>query len=389
MKNLDKPIYLDSNSTTPVDPRVLEAMIPFYTGKFGNSSSKTHSYGWDADFAVENARKQIAKLIHCDAREITFTSGGTESNNMVLQGIVYHHLKNGREKIHIISSEIEHHAILDVLKRLELFPQVDVTYVKPDKYGRIDPIHISNNLRPETALVSIIFANNEIGTINAIEDIGQLCESHNIPFHTDAVQALGLLPVDVQKLKIDFLSISAHKMYGPKGVGALFIRHNPKRMRIEPILFGSQQEKGLRPGTLNVPGIVGLGKACEITFNERDSYVEKIEALKNNLTVEILKIPYAKLNGHPLQRLPNNINITFEGIPQGELIRALKNLAISTGSACTSGTTEPSHVLRAIGLSETDCYSTIRIGISKYTTDGDIKKAAHDIQSVVHRLKSL
>lgn len=383
-----KPIYLDYNSTTPMDERVFEVMKPYFVEKFGNASSKTHSYGWDADIAVENARKQIATAINCLPKEIFFTSGGTESNNLALRGTVDYIRRNSNEPIHIITTQTEHKAVLSVMENIAISVNgIEISYLKPDQYGRVSLDQIKSELKPNTALVSIIFGNNEIGTLNPISEIGTFLTSQGVLFHTDAVQAFGQVPIDVQKMNIDLVSLSGHKIYGPKGIGALFVRQMPKRARLNPIVFGGGQEKELRPGTLNVPGIVGFGKAAELAHQELKTTTLKIQKLRDDMTIELLKIPFAQLNGHPIQRLPNNISLTLEGVPNAQLMMELKDLAISTGSACTTGSTEPSHVLKALGFSDEKCMSTIRIGVGRLTTEEQAKYAAQRIKDVAFTLK--
>ena len=383
-----KPIYLDYNSTTPMDERVFEAMRPYFIEKFGNASTKTHSYGWDADIGVESARKQIALAINCLPKEIYFTSGATESNNLALKGAISYVLGHSQshEPIHVITTTTEHKAVYDVLKSEES-PQVEVTYLPCDKYGRVTLEQVKKAQRPNTVLVSIIFGNNEIGTVNPIGEIGAYLTSQGILFHTDAAQAIGQIPVDVQKLNVDFLSLSGHKIYGPKGVGALFIREIPKRARLSPILYGGGQEKQRRPGTLNVPGIVGFGKAAEVSVHELQKNNEHIQSLRDEMILELLKIPFIQLNGHPLERLPNNISVTLEGVSNSQLLMELKDLALSTGSACTTGSTEPSHVLKALGHSDELCMSTIRIGIGRTTTREEMLIATQRIKQVALNLK--
>jgi cysteine desulfurase len=382
-----KSIYFDYNSTTPMDERVFEVMKPYFIEKFGNASSKTHSFGWDADIAVENARKQTATAINCLAKEIIFTSGGTESNNLAIAGAIdYIKEQNPNQRVHIITTQTEHKAVLSVVEKLEK-EGAEVSYLKCDLYGRVSLDQIKAEIKPHTVLVSVIFGNNEIGTLNPIGEIGAFLTSQGILFHTDAVQAFGQIPVDVQKLNIDLMSLSGHKIYGPKGVGALFVRQMPKRARISPIIVGGGQEKELRPGTLNVPGIVGFGRAAEIATQEMNINTSRIQKLRDEMLVELLKIPFAILNGHPLLRLPNNISLTFEGIPNAQLLMELKELALSTGSACTTGSTQPSHVLRAIGLSDEKCMCTIRIGVGRSTTDADAQYATQKIREVAFNLK--
>jgi cysteine desulfurase len=382
-----KSIYLDYNSTTPMDERVFEAMKPYFVEKFGNASSKTHSFGWDADIAVENARKQISTSINCLAKEIFFTSGGTEANNLALSGAIDYLKEHGPDQpLHIITTQTEHKAVLSVTEKIER-SGVEVSYLKCDQYGRVSLEQIKSELKPHTVLVSVIFGNNEIGTLNPIGEIGAFLTSQGILFHTDAVQAYGQIPVDVQKLNIDLMSLSAHKIYGPKGVGALFIRQMPKRVRLNPIIVGGGQEKEIRPGTLNVPGIVGFGKAAEMATQEMKIHIPRIQKVRDEMILELLKIPFVTLNGHPIQRLPNNISVTFEGIPNAQLLTELKDLALSTGSACTTGSTQPSHVLRALGLSDEKCMCTIRIGVGRLTTEDEAKYAVKRIKDVSFNLK--
>lgn len=370
-----------------MDERVFETMKPYFMEKFGNPSSKTHNYGWDADIGVETARKQIATAINCLPKEILFTSGGTESNNLAIQGSIdYLKTHNPNQPIHVMTTQTEHKAVITVFEKLEK-EGVDVTYLKTDKYGRVTLEQIQSEIKPSTQLVSVIFGNNEIGTINPIAEIGTYLSSRGILFHTDAVQSFGQMSVDVQKLNVDFMSLSAHKIYGPKGVGALFVRQMPKRARINPLIVGGGQEKELRPGTLNVPGIVGFGMAAEIAIKELKVSAVKIQKLRDIMLIELLKIPFAQLNGHPVQRLGNNINITLEGIPNAQLLMELKDLALSTGSACSTGSSAPSRVLRAIGLSEESCLSTIRIGIGRLTTDAEAEYAAQRIREIAFNLK--
>lgn len=384
-----KPIYLDYNSTTPMDERVFEAMKPYFLEKFGNASSTTHSYGWDADMGVETARKQIATSINCLPKEIYFTSGATESNNLAIRGVLENLIaQNPSESFHVITTSTEHKAVLDVMKSMTAeLKNVEATYIPCDNYGRVSLEQIKSAQRENTVLASIIFGNNEIGTINPISEIGAYLTSQGILFHTDAAQAFGQIPIDVQKLNVDLLSISGHKIYGPKGVGALFVRQMPKRTRISPLLNGGSQEKGLRPGTLNVPGIVGLGKAAEISNQEIKIHSQKISKLRDEMIVELLKIPFAQLNGHPIQRLPNNISLTLDGISNTDLLMELKMLALSTGSACASNSPQPSHVLKALGLSDEKCMSTIRIGIGRNTSDDDVQLAIKKIKDVSFSLK--
>ncbi len=387
-KNVKKPIYLDNNSTTPMDPQVFEKMIPFFTENFGNASSKTHQYGWDSDMAVETARKKIAQTIGCLPKEIFFTSGGTEANNLAIHGLVNYFKKNyPDEPIHIITGKTEHKSVAQIIEELSNNGAIEVTWLECDSYGRVSLEQIQQALKPETKLVSLIFGNNEIGTINPIKEIGTFLTSQGVTFHTDAVQAYGQLPIDVQALNIDLMTLSSHKIYGPKGVGALFVRQAPRRVRLSPILLGGGQEKELRPGTLNVPAIVGFGEAAEISHKELKETSHRVQRYRDQMLLELLKIPFAELNGHPINRLPNNISITFTGISNSQLMMALKDLAISTGSACTTGSTEPSHVLKALGLSDEKCMSTIRIGLGKFTTEEEVLTATQKIRNAAINLK--
>lgn len=370
-------IYLDANSTTPLDPHVFDIMKPYFLEKYGNPSSTTHSFGWDADLGVETARKHIAALISAVPKEIFFTSGATESNNMALRGIADFHKG---EKIHIISTLTEHKSTLETLKHLAQ-AGVEITLLKPDNYGRISTENVESAIKPHTKLVSVIWANNEIGTLNPLAELGRICEASNILFHVDACQGLGYLPLDVQKCKIHLLSMSSHKMYGPKGIGALFIRQIPQRVKLSPIMFGAGHEKGIRPGTLNVPAIVGFGEAAFLAKKEMKNYTPQLQDLRDQMLLEFLKLPFIQLNGHPVQRLPNNLNLTFKEVPNTELLKKLPQLALSTGSACSSGTAEPSHVLSAIGLSEESIGCTLRIGLHKFITEEHVLKIITQIKS--------
>jgi len=385
--HLQKPLYFDYNATTPTDPRVLDAMIPFFTEKFGNASSKAHAYGWDAELAIENARKTIAQIINCQTQEIFFVSGGTEANNLAIQGAYSSLIKNG-QRPHFITSLTEHKAVLEVFHYLEV-QGCEVSYLTPDSYGRVSLEKIKEALRPNTKLVSLIWGNNEIGTLNNIQEIGCFLAAQRILFHTDAVQAFGQIPIDVQKMGISLMTLTAHKIYGPKGIGALFVRRTPQHTSLEPLFYGGKQEEGLRPGTLSTPLIVGLAKASEIAYEELPKNIKHIQSLRDELLLQLLKIPFAQLNGHPLERLPNNINITFKGVPNSHLIKELKDIALSTGSACSTGSTTTSHVLNAIGLSEEDARSTIRLSTGRLTTLEDVEYTASRIKEAVFKIKGV
>jgi len=380
------PIYLDNHATTPVDPRVLEAMLPYFTEKFGNPASRQHQFGWEAESAVELARKQIAELINANPKEIIFTSGATESINLALKGVALAYAEKGK---HIITTQIEHKATLDTCKRLEKIG-FKIDYLPVDKYGVVDPDEIKKRITSETILVSVMFANNEIGTIEPIEEIGKICSEMNVLFHTDAAQALGKVPIDVQKLNIDLMSVSAHKLYGPKGIGALFIKKKTPKIKIVPIIDGGGHENGLRSGTLNVPGIVGFGKACEIAKLEMKNEAERTKYLRDKLQNGIMnKLEDVYLNGHPTQRLPNNLNLSFYGVESEAILMGMKEVALSTGSACSSASVEKSHVLKAIGLNDDLISSAIRFGIGRFNTEEEIDYVINRIVEVVNHLRSI
>ncbi len=367
-------IFLDNNSTTQLDPKVLDSMIPFFLEKFGNSSSRTHYFGWEAEAAVEVARQHISKLINSNEDEIIFTSGATESNNLSLQNIVY------SKKNHIITLSTEHKAILDVCSFLEK-KDVKTSYLAPNKNGIIDLDKLKDNIKPETGLISIMHANNEIGVIQPIEEIGKFCKENNILFHVDAAQSYGKINIDVKKMNIDLLSISGHKIYGPKGIGALYIN---KKIKINPILFGGNQEKSIRPGTLPIPLIVGLGKASEISRKTMLNESEYILELRNLLIDKIKeKIPDIIINGDLERRLSGNLNISFPSLKGQSIVTSLNKIAVSSGSACTSSIPKPSHVLLNIGLNKKNIQSSIRIGIGRFNTKKDILVAADNITEVV------
>jgi cysteine desulfurase len=377
------PIYLDNHATTPVDPRVLEDMLPYFTERFGNASSKQHSYGWAADEAVEKARRQVADLIGATPAEIYFTGSASESDNQALVGIFENYSEGGA---HFISTPIEHKAILETLKYLETRGAA-VTIVPVDKLGRVDPTQIEKSIRSNTRVISVIFASNEIGTINPIADIGAIAKKHGVLFHTDAVQAIGRTPIDVVAMGIDMLSIAGHKIFGPKGIGALYVKKTQPRIKLAPLIRGGGQEKGFRSGTLNVPGIVGLGRACELMGLEFESENKRISRFRNLMIREFQSIPNAHINGDLENRLPHNVSITLKDIRAHQLIAALKELAISTGSACSTQSVEPSYVLKAIGLSEEDSVSTIRFGLGRFTSENDVRYAIEVFKNAVSALR--
>lgn len=385
MNELKFPIYLDHHATTPLDPRVLEEMLPYFTKKFGNASSLDHPYGYDASIAVENSREKIAKIINARQNEIIFTSGATESDNLALIGTMEKYRERGD---HLITCVIEHKAILDTARRLESLGK-NVTYLDVNKYGEIDIELLKKSITAKTVMISIMAANNEIGTIANIERIGKIAHENNVIFHTDAAQAVGHIPIDVEKMNIDLMSMSSHKIYGPKGIGALYIRSMKPRVKPEPIIFGGGQERNIRPGTLNVPGIVGFGKALEIASKQMDSENEMFQEWTTKM-LQVFQEAGGKLNGHPAKRLVHNLNVFFRGIESKAVINSIsKKVAISAGSACTTQTVEPSHVLLALGFDEERAHSSIRIGVGRFNTTEEIDFATSEIISVVENITKI
>lgn len=380
------PIYLDNNSTTPVDPRVFDEMRPFFTDQFGNAASKQHSFGWIAESAVEKARQRVAALLNCDPKEIIFTSGATESNNLAIKGIAEAYLSKGN---HIITSSIEHPSVLESCRYLEK-RGFEVSYIRVDSFGLIDLQELSDTVSKRTILVSIMSSNNEIGTIQPVDEIAKICNEKNVLFHTDAVQSFGKVPFDVQNLGLDLASVSAHKMYGPKGVGALFIKKRKPKIEIIPIINGGGHEQGLRSGTLNVPSVVGFGKACELAQLEMNDETPKTKELRDKLLSDISNVfKDLKVNGHPQDHLPGNLNIRFEDISADLLLVEIKDIAFSSGSACSTSKAEPSHVLRAIGLNENEIRNSIRLGIGRFNTDEEIDYISNKFINVIKKLKSM
>jgi cysteine desulfurase len=380
------PIYLDNNATTKPDPRVIEAMLPYLSEVYGNAASRSHAFGWAAEEAVAKARGQVAALLGADPREIVWTSGATESNNLALKGVLEKLAPLGG---HLITATTEHKAVLDTAKHLEHCGH-RVTYLPVDKFGRIGLGELQSALTPETTLVSIMMGSNEIGTLQPIAEIGALCREQGVLFHTDATQSAGKMPVSVETLPIDLLSFTAHKMHGPKGVGALYVRRRGPRVRLEAQMDGGGHEMGMRSGTLNVPGIVGFGKACEISRSEMAAEQPRLTYLRNRLIHGILgAIDGTHLNGHPTERLPHNVNIAFEGVEGDALLTSLPEVALSTGSACSSESLSPSYVLKAIGLSDTRAYASLRFGVSRFTTDAEIDYVLEKLPGVVAKLRSL
>jgi cysteine desulfurase len=378
---------MDNHSTTPVDPRVLETMLPYFTQHFGNAASRNHVFGWTAEAAVEQARTQVAQLLGGDAKEIVFTSGATESNNLAIKGAASFHARSGN---HIITVETEHKAVLDTCKRLER-EGFTVTYLRPAKDGLITPAQVTEAMTDKTILVSVMLANNEIGVVQPIAAIGAAIKAKNPKtlFHTDAVQGVGKVPFDVEQAKVDLVSITAHKMYGPKGIGALWVRRKP-RVRIDPILDGGGHERGMRSGTLAVPMIVGLGKAAELARLEMDGEAIRLRALRDRLYRGITsRLPETYVNGSLEHRLPGNLNISLAFVEGESLLMALKDVAVSSGSACTSASLEPSYVLRALGLGDELAHSSIRFGIGRFNTEAEVDYVIELVVRSVERLRQL
>ncbi len=380
------PIYMDNNSTTQADPRVVAAMLPYFTQKFGNAASRNHPYGWEAETAVEEAREQIANLIGASAKEIIFTSGATESNNLAIKGVAAMYKKKGN---HIITAPTEHKCVLDTCKRLER-DGYQVTYLPVDVYGRVSAQQVRDAITDKTILVSLMFANNEIGTINPMKEIGKVCKEKGVLFHTDGVQAVGKVPVNVQELGIDLMSLTAHKLYGPKGIGALYVRKKDPRVRLEPIIDGGGHERGMRSGTLPVPLIVAFGEACAIAQKEMPEESKRTFALRERLRTGIMgQLTETYLNGHPTERLPGNANISFAYVEGEGMMMGIKDVAVSSGSACTSASLEPSYVLRALGVGDELAHSSIRFGIGRFTTVDEVDYVIDLVVREVKRLREM
>jgi cysteine desulfurase len=380
------PIYLDYHATTPVDPRVLEAMLPFFTENFGNPASRNHKFGWTAATAVENARKQVAKLIDANAKEIIFTSGASESDNLAIKGVALRYSDRGN---HIITAATEHKAVIDSAKRLAQ-EGFTVTWVRLRPDGLVDLEALKQAFTDKTLLCSVMAANNEIGVIQPLAEIGKLCRERGVLFHTDAAQATGKIPLDVEAMQIDLLSIAGHKMYAPKGVGALYVRRRGTPVELTPITDGGGHEGGLRSGTLNVPSIVGLGKACEICRLEMPDESRRLAALRDRLKDGLLAaLDGIHINGSLEHRLPNNLNVSFPGIDLATLMAALSEIALSSGSACNSGTPEPSYVLQALGVSDDVANTPLRFGLGRYTTDEEIDYCLGRVVETVRRLREM
>jgi cysteine desulfurase len=380
------PIYMDHQATTPVAPDVFEAMRPFFLEHFGNAASRNHSFGWAAEAAVETARAEVAGLIGCRPIEVVFTSGATESDNLALKGVAHAYRDKGA---HLITSAVEHHAVLDSCKHLEK-EGFQVTYLPVDRHGMVDPDDVARAITPKTTLVSVMLANNEVGTIQPLAEIGRLCKAKGILLHSDAVQGVGKLPVKADDLGVDLLSLTAHKLYGPKGVGALYVRMGKPRVRLVPQMDGGGHEKGRRSGTLNVPGIVGLGKACELAGRLMASEAARLIALRERLRGGLfLRLDHIHLNGHPTQRLPGNLSLGFDFVDGEALLLSLKDVAVSSGSACTSASMQASHVLRAMGIGDELAHTSIRFGLGRGNTEEEVDYVCDRIVEEVTRLRAL
>lgn len=383
---LKLPIYMDNNSTTRTDPRVVEAMIPFFTEKYGNSASRNHSYGWDAEEAVDSAREQVASIINASSKEIIFTSGATEANNLAIKGVASMYRKKGN---HFISTITEHKAVIDPLKRIER-DGCKVTFLNVDKNGMISLQELEQAITNDTVLVTLMAGNNEIGTLHPLKEIGKICKAKGVLFHTDATQAVGKIPVDVEEMGIDLLSLSGHKMYGPKGIGALYVRRKDPRVRLDAMMDGGGHERGMRSGTLPVPMIVGLGMAAEIARKEMSAESHRLLQLRNRLHAGITsKLEDVYLNGHPEFRLPGNLNLSFAFVEGEGLMMGIKDIAVSSGSACTSASLEPSYVLKALGLGDELAHSSIRFGLGRFTTEEEIDFVIQDVVRAVNHLRDM
>ncbi|MBX0334497.1 IscS subfamily cysteine desulfurase [Pontibacter sp. HSC-14F20] len=379
------PIYLDNNATTPLDPRVLEAMMPYFTGKFGNAASRNHAFGWHAEEAVDYAREQIASLINCSPKEIIFTSGATESDNLAIKGVFEMYASKGN---HIITTTTEHKAVLDTCKHIEKIGG-KVTYLPVNAEGLIDLQQLEEAITDKTILISIMYGNNEVGVIQPIREISAIAKKRGVLFFTDATQAVGKIPVDVEADGIDLMAFSGHKMYGPKGVGALYVRRKNPRVKVTAQMDGGGHERGMRSGTLNVPGIVGLGKACEIAKQDMEKDTARLSAMRDRLEKELLTIEESYVNGSREHRLPHVTNISFKYVEGEGLMMGVKDIAVSSGSACTSASLEPSYVLKALGLSDDLAHSSLRFGLSRFTTEEEIDFAINHVKEAVAKLREM
>lgn len=379
------PIYLDNNATTQVDPRVFETMTPYFLENFGNAASKSHAFGWAAEEAVDYAREQVAKIIGANSKEIIFTSGATESNNLAIKGVFEMYAAKGN---HIITVITEHKAVLDTCKHLEKLG-AEITYLSVAENGLIDMAQLEQAIRPTTILVSVMYGNNELGVLQPVREIGALCKKHGVLFHTDATQAVGKIPVDVIADNIDLLSFTAHKMYGPKGIGALYVRRKNPRVKVTAQMDGGGHERGMRSGTLNVPGIIGFGKACEIAIQEMESEAVRLSAMRDRLEVALLQLEESYVNGSREHRLPHTTNISFKYVEGEGLMMGIKDIACSSGSACTSASLEPSYVLKSLGLDDELAHSSIRFGLGRFTKDEEIDFAIDLVTKAVNKLRDM
>lgn len=379
-----RPIYLDCHATTPLDERVLQAMLPYFTEHFGNPSSTGHLYGWEAEAAVKQARAVLADAIHATLEEIVFTSGATEANNLAIKGVAEAYFQKGR---HIITVETEHSAVLDPCRYLRSLG-FEITFLPVPSHGLIDLTDLEQAFRPDTILVSVMAANNEIGVLQPLAQIGAICRERNVLFHTDAAQALGKIPLDVEAMKIDLMSMTAHKVYGPKGIGALYVRRRRPRVQLSPQLHGGGHERGMRSGTLYTPQIVGFAKDFELALAEQAAETERLTQLRQRLWQQLSELGGVHLNGHPTQRLPGNLNISVEGVDGAALLLGLQPvMAVSSGAACSSATTAPSHVLTALGHSEQLAYASVRFGIGRFNTPAEIDLVAQQAIATISSLR--
>ncbi|HTE08882.1 MAG TPA: IscS subfamily cysteine desulfurase [Flavitalea sp.] len=380
------PIYLDHNATTPCDPRVVEAMVPYFTQNFGNAASRNHPFGWQAEEGVDYAREQVARLVGCDPKEIIFTSGATEGDNLAIKGVYNMYASKGN---HIITATTEHKAVLDTCKHIEK-EGGEVTYLNVKADGLIDLEELEAAIKPNTILIAIMYANNEIGTVHAVREISRIAKKHGVLFFTDATQAVGKIPVDVIKDGIDIMAFSAHKMYGPKGVGALYVRRKNPRVKVTAQMDGGGHERGMRSGTLNVPGIVGFGKACELCVEEMDAETKRVSALRDKLENALLKLEESYVNGNREHRLPHVTNISFKYVEgEGLMMGFNKDIAVSSGSACTSASLEPSYVLKALGLGDDLAHSSLRFGLGRFTTEEQIDYTIEQVSKTVIKLREM
>ena len=384
MTDRDKPIYLDYSATTPVDPRVAEKMIPGLTEHFGNPASRSHAYGWEAEEAVENARAEVARLVNCDAKEIVWTSGATESNNLAIKGAAHFYAAKGK---HVVTVKTEHKAVLDTVRELERVG-FEATYLDPEPSGLVDPAKFEAALRPDTVLASVMLVNNEIGVIQPVAQFGETCRRKGVLFHVDAAQATGKVPIDLGSLKVDLMSFSAHKTYGPKGIGALYVRRKP-RVRLEAQMHGGGHEKGMRSGTLATHQIVGMGEAFRLARLEMATENERIRMLRDRLLAGVQGMEEVYVNGDLDHRVPHNLNVSFNFVEGESLIMGMKELAVSSGSACTSASLEPSYVLRALGRNDELAHSSIRFTIGRWTTEADIDFAVRLIHERIGKLREM